>query len=446
MRDVHRLPIVLLAFAFAALCFATACGGKSKTSSVAGIVATPRSTPVVQSTPQPGGIVGPADILRTDPNVTKHVELKWGAMFELSGPLAGFGQPAADGLKLAVDEINKAGGFQVGDTIYTIKLLKHDTQSDTSQALAVATELVQDDHVKVIWGPAAVGDTETTGLSQQAKVLHLCPCPDREVSSLSSEAKAQSGSQWAFQTLPAVSRFLAPGALETKREYPDFRTFATICVDTQTGKQFCKFFSDAYTAAGFERVRQIFYPVGTTDFRPFLTQLESKNPDIILNFTDAGVDQFALLRDSWQLDVGKFYIAVALPYDLFESLVGSGIRNKIVSAGAAPRNTGVYTSEKARAFFEERYKPFAGGTLPPGAFAALLTYDPAYMLIAAMQRAGTVDDTTKIAQALADLHYSGVGEDDMYFNARHLLITGSDACKLYQGEMTCRPVPPPEGG
>jgi branched-chain amino acid transport system substrate-binding protein len=442
MRSLCRQRVLIVTLT-GVLFLLSACSGSKAVDEVAGATHAPLSSPTTPRT-TPAAIVGPEDVLRKDPNITKHAELKWGAMFELSGPLQGFGEPAADGLKLAVDEINKAGGVQVGDTIYTINLLEHDTQSDTSQALAVASGLLQDDRVKFIWGPAAVGDAETTAYTQQAGVLHLCPCPSREVTSLSSEAKVRDSSQWAFQTLPAASRFLGPGALATKREYPDFHSFATICVDSETGKQFCKFFSDAYSAAGFDHVGEVLFPVGTNDFRPFLTPLKSKNPDIILNFTDAGLDQFALLRDSWALDIGKFYIAVALPYDLFESLVGAGIRNKIVSAGAAPRNNGVYTSEKARAFFEDRYKPFKGGTLPPGAFTALLDYDPAYMLIAAMQRAGTVDDTTKIAQALTEVHYSGVGEDDMYFNARHLLITGNDACKIYQGQMTCRHVPPPE--
>jgi hypothetical protein len=66
------------------------------------------------------------------------------------------------------------------------------------------------------------------------------------------------------------------------------------------------------------------------------------------------------------------------------------------------------------------------------------------MLLAAMQRAGTVDDTTKIAQALEEIHYDGYGEDDTYFDSRHLIVTGNDACKVYQGEMTCQHYPPPQ--
>ncbi len=406
--------------------------------------ASPSVTASSDNTPQVSGdIITQEDVLKKDPGITKTAELKWGAMFEQSGPLAGFGEPSLDGLKLAVKEINDAGGFQVGDTIYTVKLLERDTKSTTQDALAVATELVRDDNVKIIWGPASVGDPEATTITQREQVLHICPCPQRELTALSSQEKVDNDNSWAFQTLSAPSKFLPNGGRNTKKEHPDFTSFATICVNSQTGKAFCKFFTDAYEAAGFKHVGEVFFPDGTTNFRPFLTRLKSDDPDIILNFTDAGIDQFALIRDSVALDVGEFYIAVALNYELFESLVGGpAIRDKFVAAGAAPRNNAIYTSENARIFFDDKYKPFKGGTLPFAAFAAMLTYDPTFMLVAAMQKAGTVDDTTKIAEALGEIHYAGYGEDDMYFDSRNIIVTGNDACSLYQGNMTCEHFPP----
>jgi ABC-type branched-subunit amino acid transport system substrate-binding protein len=441
------LAIVIAGALLASLLF-LACSsdkkdGGSTPSATSASPSTTGASPTSDGTPQVSGdILTQEEVLKKDPSVTKHVELKWGAMFEQSGPLAGFGEPSLDGLKLAVKEINDAGGFQVGDTIYTVNLLVHDTKSTTQDALAVATELVRDDHVKIIWGPASVGDPEATTITQREKVLHICPCPQRELTALSSQDKADQN-KWAFQTLSAPSKFLPGGAKNTKKEHPEFTSFATICVSSQTGRAFCKFFTDAYEAAGFKHVGEVFFQDGTTDFRPFLTTFTSKHPDIILNFTDAGVDQFQLIHDSVALDVGKFYIAVALQYDLFEALVGgAAVRDKIVAAGAAPRNNAIYTSEKARIFFDEKYKPFKGGTLPFAAFAAMLTYDPAYMLVAAMQKAGTVDDTTKIAAALKQIHYSGYGEDDMYFNKRNIIVTGNDACNLYHGNMTCSHFPP----
>jgi len=440
---ITRRSLLLPALLLAALALSTAACQDDNDST--GPAPAAGASPTVGGPPQtPGEALTIEEILQKDPGVTKRGEVVWGYLFEESGVLAGFGQPAGDGLELAVEEINAAGGFQVGDTVYTIRLVQRDSRSEIANTISLATELVQDEGIKVLWGPAAMGDQESTAITQQAGVLHLCPCPQRELTSLETADGMRDNAPYAFQTLSAPSKFLPPGALNTKRDYPQFDSFATICANSVPGHTFCEFFKGAYEGAGFEHVAEVFFPSETTDFSPFLTTLKQDDPDIILNFVDAGPEQFQLLRQSWELDVGELYTGVELPYELFESLVGEGIRQKYVSAGAAPRGHAQYTSEQARAFFEETYKPFAGGALPPAAFAALLTYDPAYMVIAAMQRAGSVDNIDAITAALEEVHFSGAGEDDMYFDERHVIVTGNDACQIYQGQMTCQHYPPAE--
>ncbi|MEX1255674.1 MAG: ABC transporter substrate-binding protein [Dehalococcoidia bacterium] len=438
MRRVHGWQLVLVIAV--ALLSAFACDDEGGNDSEA--TSTGEASATDTGTDEPVEVLTVDEILRKDPGVTKREEVTWGAMFEETGALAGFGVPVKDGLTMAVQEINAAGGFQVGDTIYTIKLAEKDTRTEVPRSLDVTRELIQDDGIKIIWGPAAAGDPETTQLSQEAGVLHICACPGREVTSLTSVEEMEENAPYAFQTIAAPSKFLAPGARNTKEDYPQFTTFATICANSETGKAFCQFFTDAYEAAGFEKVGEELVPALTTDFNVYLTSLKENDPDLILNFFDAGTDQLTLLKQSWQQDVGEYYIGVELPYDLWEGLVGGkGIRDKIVSLGAAPRGHAQYTSEKARSFFEDKYKVLKD--LPPAAFGALLTYDPAYMLIAAMQRAGTVDDVEKIAQALEEVHFNGVSEDDMYFDNRHIMVTGNDSCLAYQGAMTCVHNPPP---
>ncbi|MCI0849528.1 MAG: ABC transporter substrate-binding protein, partial [Chloroflexi bacterium] len=94
------------------------------------------------------------------------------------------------------------------------------------------------------------------------------------------------------------------------------------------------------------------------------------------------------------------------------------------------------TSDKAAAYFE-RYEEFAGGTLPPASFVSLLTYDFVYMVVAAMQQAETVTDSTKIAEALETVHYNGVAEDDIFFDERHIAVMGSDDCTVIEGVAEC---------
>ena len=391
-------------------------------------------------TPFAGEIITPEDVLAKDGSATKTAEVVWGWMFEQSGPLEGFGVPTGDGVLLAVQEINDAGGFQVGDTIYTIRLIKRDTESSVPSTIAVATGLVRDDGVNVIWGPATVGEPQATPITQDAEVLHLCPCQERETTALSTVEKAQGESRWAFQTLLPFSLLIAQGARDFVEDWPEFETMATLCVNTQNGRDICSRTAEAYAEAGIEVVGQEYFPEGTTDYNPFLTSLRAADPDYIFSFDDP-LKQATIIRQAMELGVGRLHIA-SLPANLIEALVGIPLTTPVI-AGAAARQCAQPTSDEA-AEYCDRYRAFKGGNLPVAEFVSLLTYDYTYMLVAAMQVAGTVDDTTAISQALETLHYDGVSEDDMFFNSRHLGVHGTDPCIVRSGQpLTCEHVPPP---
>lgn len=395
---------------------------------------------------------------------TRPGEVVWGWMFELSGPLQGFGEPTGDGVKLAVQEINQAGGFQVpeggrqdyanrivtaedilrkdpeGGPIYTIKLLEHDTRSDIANTVAIATQLVRDDKVKVIWGPATTGEPQATQITQPHGVLHLCPCQNRETIALRTVEQARGESRWAFQTLLPFSLLIDQAARGFVEDWPDMKTFAILCVNTEVGRDVCSRFKEAYQRVGLRLVGEEFFPPLTTDYSPFLTRLKGADPDYVFNFDDP-LQQASIVRQALELGVGRLHNA-NLPANLVEGAIGRPLDVPVI-AGAAPRQHVQPTSEAARAYFE-RYRAFKGGTLPLAPFVSLLTYDFVYMLVAAMQQAGTVEDTTKIAEALEGIHYKGVAEDDLFFNSRHLAVHGTDPCIVRPGgQITCEHVPPP---
>lgn len=386
--------------------------------------ARPTLTPV-----PPESIISPEQVLEKDPGVTKHEELEWGWMFELTGPpqVSGFGIPTGDGVRLAVKEINEAGGFQVGDTIYTIKLLEHDTQSNVDRTLAVARELINDNDVNVIFGPATLGEPQVTPFTQQNQVIHMCPCQEREQGALDSIEKAHDESQWAFQTLLPFSLLIGQGAQNFRTEYPDLHSMALICQDSATGRNICDETKAQYAAAGVEIIGDIeYFPIGTTDYRPYLTRLQSGDPDYVFNYDDP-LSTVEIVKQALQLGVGRLHL-VTIPAHLVQPLIGFEF-DVPISAGAAPRNQVQPTSEEVGEYFE-RYREFIGADLPPAGFVSLMTYDYAYMIAAAMQQAGTVEDTTAIAKALETLHYNGVAEDDLYFNSGHFAVHGTEPCTV----------------
>jgi branched-chain amino acid transport system substrate-binding protein len=71
----------------------------------------------------------------------------------LSGPGAGYGRDNANGLKMAVDDINKAGGIKVKGKKYTLKLEAYDDMIDPTAAVNNARRLRSRSGARVIYNP-----------------------------------------------------------------------------------------------------------------------------------------------------------------------------------------------------------------------------------------------------------------------------------------------------
>lgn len=81
--------------------------------------------------------------------------IKIGVNMELSGSAAGYGQQQKQGIQLAVNKINQAGGITVGKTHKKIQLVIRDNKTSNTTAASVAAQLVNNDKVVAVVGPAA---------------------------------------------------------------------------------------------------------------------------------------------------------------------------------------------------------------------------------------------------------------------------------------------------
>jgi branched-chain amino acid transport system substrate-binding protein len=81
--------------------------------------------------------------------------IRIGAIFATSGPSAFLGVPEERGLKLKVDEINKAGGINGRK----IEVVQYDTEGNTTKAAQLARRLIESDKVLAIVGPSSSGES-----------------------------------------------------------------------------------------------------------------------------------------------------------------------------------------------------------------------------------------------------------------------------------------------
>ncbi len=81
--------------------------------------------------------------------------IRIGAIFATSGPSAFLGVPEERGLKLKVDEINKAGGINGRK----VEVVQYDSEGNTTKAAQLARRLIESDKVLAIVGPSSSGES-----------------------------------------------------------------------------------------------------------------------------------------------------------------------------------------------------------------------------------------------------------------------------------------------
>jgi branched-chain amino acid transport system substrate-binding protein len=96
-----------------------------------------------------------------------------GASLPLTGPLQAFGTSLQTGYEAAIDEVNAAGGLDVGGTAREVQLVVQDNASDGDKAGEQARSLVLDSGAIALLGPATppltIPDDE---LARLLEILH----------------------------------------------------------------------------------------------------------------------------------------------------------------------------------------------------------------------------------------------------------------------------------
>ena len=107
------------------------------------------------------GLAGAADVI------------KFGVSTPLSGPAAPWGIPHKNATELIFEEINSAGGLEVGGKKYTLEVVAYDQDDVIAEGVATVNRLIAKDGVKYIsvLGGSVVKAAEET--VNEGRVLNL---------------------------------------------------------------------------------------------------------------------------------------------------------------------------------------------------------------------------------------------------------------------------------
>lgn len=193
--------------------------------------------------------------------------LSIGFVDSLSGPLAGAGTDMLQGARLWLDE---HGGAMSGRPV---ELLVEDDHGSTETGVQVTKRLVEANGADLVIGPlagnvgVALGRYVTT-----TEVPLVYPIP-------TSDVFVHENYPTVFPVTGTAPQFNAP--LGDWAVAKGHRKVVTICSDYAFGQQVCGGFADRYRAAGGELLAQLWPPLGSSDFAPFISQLQRTPADAV---------------------------------------------------------------------------------------------------------------------------------------------------------------------
>lgn len=305
---------------------------------------------------------------------------KIGFTAALTGGAAAYGKSEEEGVRLAVEEINKKGDFP-------IDLLVEDTKAVPADSMNATKKLIQE-KVSLIIGPMTSNEAKAAGpIIQNAKV------PSLEIS-VTAENITDIGDCIFRNSVPESKNI--PQTVKKTHKLLGYKTAAILYAhDNEQHVTAQKYFQKTMEEEGVKVIDVETFGSKDSEYSAQLTNIQHKAPDVIVvcsyyqegsrilkKMREMGMDQPVLGDNGFvSPELGK--------------MAGAAADNVYVSSmWSADRK-----DEKVQKFVENYTKAYGRA---PDQFAAS-AYDGVYMAMDAMQRAGTTTDHNKIRDALAQM-------------------------------------------
>jgi branched-chain amino acid transport system substrate-binding protein len=227
--------------------------------------------------------------------------IKIGVIQTYSGPLSTPGTDASNGFTLYFEE----KGYKVAGR--TIQLLKEDDAANPAQAMERARRLVERENVTLLTGITNSAVAYAMRDYVDGKEMPLVIMGAAGANGITNER----GSPFIFRTSFTNYQLTAPFGPYACQKL-GYKRVAVMASDFVTGYEQSKGFKETFEKAGCKVVKEIFAPLGTVDFAPFMSQVPAGEVDAV-----------------WAMFFGADAIGYVKQYDAF------GLRAKLPMIGSA---------------------------------------------------------------------------------------------------------------
>jgi branched-chain amino acid transport system substrate-binding protein len=317
--------------------------------------------------------------------------IKIGHVAPLTGGIAHLGKDNENGARLAVEEINAAGGLKAGDKTYKLELVAEDDKADPKEGTLAAQKIVDSGAVAIV-GHLNSGTTiPASKIYADANMTQISP-------SATNPKYTEQGFKTAFRVVANDNQqgaVLANYAADTLKA----KTIAIIDDRTAYGQGLADVVEKVAKEKGIKVVGREFTNDKATDFNAILTKIRGAKPDVIMY---GGMDATAgpMAKQMKQLGIKSAFLAgdgVCSPE--FVKLAGdaAGILTCSMAGEAVEKLAkGAEFVEKYKKRFNQDvqiYSPYS--------------YDAVYVIADAIKRAGKADRAS-ITAAMPATNYTGL--------------------------------------
>ena len=317
--------------------------------------------------------------------------IKIGHVAPLTGGIAHLGKDNENGARLAVDEINAAGGVKAGDKTFKLELLAEDDKADPKEGTLAAQKIVDGGAVAVVGHLNSGTSIPASKIYSDASVAQISP-------SATNPKLTEQGFKTTFRVVAndnqqgGVLANFAAGEMKAK-------TIAIIDDRTAYGQGLADVVEKVAKEKGVKVVAREFTNDKATDFNAILTKVRAAKPDVVMY---GGMDATAgpMAKQMKQLGIKAPMLAgdgVCSP----EFIKLAGDASSILTCSMAgeaveklPKGTDFLAKYKAKFNQDVQiYSPYS--------------YDAVYVIAEAIKAAGSAERAA-ITAAIPKTNFAGV--------------------------------------
>ncbi len=317
--------------------------------------------------------------------------VKIGHVAPLTGQIAHLGKDNENGARMAVDEINAAGGLKVGDKTIKLELVGEDDKADPKEGTLAAQKIVDSGAVAVVGHLNSGTSIPASKIYSDANMTQISP-------SATNPKLTEQGFKTTFRVVAndnqqggVLGNYIA-GEMKAK-------TLAIIDDRTAYGQGLADVVEKTAKEKGVKVVGREFTNEKATDFNAILTKIRAQKPDVVMF---GGMDSVAgpMAKQMKQLGIKAPLVGgdgACSPE--FIKLAGDAADKLVCSmAGEAVEKLakGEEFKQKYKAKFNQEvqvYSPYS--------------YDAVFVIADAIKRAGKADRAS-ITAAMPATNYQGL--------------------------------------